>query len=52
MWWDCIIHEPRFKMYLDVSALVKVVYCIILEPRFKIYPEVLAHVKVVGLHHH
>ena len=48
---DCIIPEPRFKMYLEVLAPVKVVDCIILEPRFKMYPKVSAPVKVVGLHH-
>ena len=51
MWWDCIILELRFKMYLEVSAPVKVVDCIIHEPRFKMYPEVSAPVKVVGLYH-
>ena len=25
MWWDCIIPEPRFKTYPEVSALVNVV---------------------------
>ena len=51
MWWDCIIPELRFKMYLEVSTLVKVVDCIIPEPWFKMYPKVLALVNVVGLHH-
>ena len=44
---DCIIPKPRFKMYLEVSALVKVVDCIIPEPRLKMYPEASAPVKVV-----
>ena len=47
MWWDCIIPELRFKMYLEVSAPMKVVDCIIPEPQFKMYPEVSAPVKVV-----
>ena len=51
MWWDCIIHEPRFKMYLEVSVPMKVVDCIIPEPRFKMYLEILVPVKVVGLYH-
>ena len=48
---DCIIPEPWFKMYLEVSAPVKVLDCIILEPRFKMYLEVLAPMKVVVFHH-
>ena len=51
MWWDCIIPELRFKMYPEVSALVKVVDCIIPEPRFKMYPEISVLVNVVGLYH-
>ena len=51
MWWDCIILEIRFKMYLEVSTSVKVANCIIPEPRFKMYTEVSAPVNVVGLHH-
>ena len=51
MWWDFIIPELLFKMYLEVSTPMKVVDCIIPKPRFKMYPEVSAPVNVVGLHH-
>ena len=51
MWWDCIIPELQFKMYLEVSAPVKVADCIIPKLRFKMYTKVLAPMKVVGLHH-
>ena len=48
---DCIIPEPRFKMYLKVLALVKVVDFIIPEPRFKMHPEILIPMNVLGLYH-
>ena len=47
----CIIPEPRFKMYPEVLAPVKVVDCIIPEPRFKMYLEISVPVNVVGLYH-
>ena len=35
---DCIIPEPRFKMYPEISVPVNVIDCIILELRFKTDP--------------